>query len=271
MGSVDRLLCGTAEHVYGRRDRGTHEPDVGLCFGSGLDRLRALVRGCDRAVGLVVLRGRSFLELSPAAVACTGMSAPSAATVDLAVLTEEPSSVRQTLGLVEDGVLEACRLCTTLQTPGRRGGVHVSLRVVARDADQAYAIALFSTADAEVPSTLSVTDVSVADPAFDHLVGSLRGAGRARLADRTSHGADLRRGAFPEFGDLTDRQQRDPACAWRGGDRVATISRGMHLATSTVRNYLTTLYRKVGVHSQAELIEYLHASRRPLAEAPLGQ
>ena len=229
----------------------------------GLDRLRALVRGCDRAVGLVALRGRSFLELSPAAVACTGMSAPSAATVDLAVLTEEPSSVRQTLGLVEDGVLEACRLCTTLRPPGRRGGVHVSLRVVARDADQAYAIALFSTADAEVPSNLSVPDTSVGEPAFDHLVGSLvelaePGWPIERHKSAPTDGA----GAFPEFGELTDRQ-REILVRLARGDRVATISRGMHLATSTVRNYLTTLYRKIGVHSQAELIEHLHASRRP--------
>jgi DNA-binding CsgD family transcriptional regulator len=228
-----------------------------------LERLRALVRGCDRAVGLVALRGRSFVALSPAAVACTGLSAPSAATVDLAVLTEEPSSVRQTLGLVEEGVLEACRLCTTLRTPGRRNCVHVSLRVVARDADEAYAIALFSTADPEVPSNLSAPYGAIAKPAFDEFVGSL-----ADLADPDwpiGSRESVRTGsanAFQEFGELTDRQ-REILTRLARGDRVATISRGMHLAASTVRNYLTALYRKIGVHSQAELIEHLHASRRP--------
>jgi len=230
-----------------------------------LDQLRALVRGCDRAVGLVALRGRSFVELSPAAVACTGMSETRAAAVDLAVLTREPSSVRQTLALVEEGVLEACRICTTLQAPGRRVGVQVSLRVVARDADQVYAIALFSTAHSPVPSNPAAPpDVSATAPAFDHVVGSL-----VELADpswpigrhvplRFAHEAN----AFAEFGDLTERQ-REILTRLARGDRVATISRGMHLATSTVRNYLTTLYRKVDVHSQAELIEYLHEARQP--------
>jgi DNA-binding CsgD family transcriptional regulator len=229
----------------------------------GLERLRALVRSCDRAVGLVALRGRSFLELSPAAVACTGLSAPSGATVDLAMLTEDPSSVRQTLGLVEEGVLEACRLSTTLQTPGRRSCVRVSLRVVARDANQAYAIALFSTADAEVPSNLSVPNAAVEEPAFEHLVGSLVELADPRWPIATNRPVRIDAAdAFPEFGELTDRQREILARLARG-DRVATISRGMHLATSTVRNYLTALYRKIGVHSQAELIEHLHASRRP--------
>jgi DNA-binding CsgD family transcriptional regulator len=63
---------------------------------------------------------------------------------------------------------------------------------------------------------------------------------------------------FPGLEDLTERQREILARLLRG-DRVPTISRGMHLATSTVRNHLTTVYRKVGVHSQAELIERLHS------------
>jgi DNA-binding CsgD family transcriptional regulator len=34
----------------------------------------------------------------------------------------------------------------------------------------------------------------------------------------------------------------------------------MFLSASTVRNHLTTIFRKVGVHSQAELIEHLRAA-----------
>jgi DNA-binding NarL/FixJ family response regulator len=57
---------------------------------------------------------------------------------------------------------------------------------------------------------------------------------------------------------LTNRQ-REILTRLLQGDRVPTISRGMHLAASTVRNHLTTIYRKVGVHSQADLIERLHS------------
>jgi DNA-binding CsgD family transcriptional regulator len=63
----------------------------------------------------------------------------------------------------------------------------------------------------------------------------------------------------PELDDITARQGEILARLLRG-DRVPTISREMHLASSTVRNHLTTLYRKVGVHSQVQLIERMNAS-----------
>jgi DNA-binding CsgD family transcriptional regulator len=41
------------------------------------------------------------------------------------------------------------------------------------------------------------------------------------------------------------------------GDRVRDIADAMYLSPSTVRNHLTALYRKFGVHSQGELLAYL--------------
>src|SRR5579859_1449160 len=41
------------------------------------------------------------------------------------------------------------------------------------------------------------------------------------------------------------------------GERVATIAAEMYLSQSTVRNHLSAVYRKVGVHSQAELLARL--------------
>jgi len=38
------------------------------------------------------------------------------------------------------------------------------------------------------------------------------------------------------------------------GDRVATIAAEMYLSASTVRNHLSAIFRKVGVHSQQELL-----------------
>jgi len=42
------------------------------------------------------------------------------------------------------------------------------------------------------------------------------------------------------------------------GERVATIARALCLSASTVRNHLSSVYRKLGIHSQTELIEVLH-------------
>ena len=46
------------------------------------------------------------------------------------------------------------------------------------------------------------------------------------------------------------------------GERVRHIAAGMYLSPSTVRNHLTAIYRKFGVHSQAELLAKLLEARR---------
>ncbi len=41
------------------------------------------------------------------------------------------------------------------------------------------------------------------------------------------------------------------------GDRVASIAKKLHISPHTVRNHLKSMYRKLGVPSQSELIEYI--------------
>jgi DNA-binding NarL/FixJ family response regulator len=38
------------------------------------------------------------------------------------------------------------------------------------------------------------------------------------------------------------------------GERVSTIARSLFVSESTVRNHLSAIYRKAGVHSQSELL-----------------
>jgi PAS domain S-box-containing protein len=45
------------------------------------------------------------------------------------------------------------------------------------------------------------------------------------------------------------------------GERVPTIARDLFLSQSTVRNHLSAIYRRVGVHSQAELVARLLPGR----------
>jgi len=47
-----------------------------------------------------------------------------------------------------------------------------------------------------------------------------------------------------------------------GGERVPTIARGLFVSQSTVRNHLSAVYQRVGVHSQDELLGLLRKSIR---------
>jgi|tagenome__1003787_1003787.scaffolds.fasta_scaffold20979323_2 DNA-binding CsgD family transcriptional regulator len=183
-----------------------------------LDCVRGLVRQSRFAVGLVALKDGVFVELSPAAATVTGLDGADDAPVDIGVIAADQELV-------------------------------VSMRAVAHDADQPYAIALFSSSEAEERAEQTPTIETLLGPLRDLNEPGRRSERREiRLAPET----------FPGLEDLTDRQG-EILRRLLDGDRVTTMSRGMHLSASTIRNHLSALYRKVGVHSQAELIERLHA------------
>jgi DNA-binding CsgD family transcriptional regulator len=60
--------------------------------------------------------------------------------------------------------------------------------------------------------------------------------------------------------ELSSRE-REVARALLNGYRVTTIARHLFLSPSTVRNHLSSMFHKVGVESQAELIERFHSLR----------
>ncbi len=60
--------------------------------------------------------------------------------------------------------------------------------------------------------------------------------------------------------ELSSRE-REVARALLSGYRVTTIARHLFLSPSTVRNHLSSMFHKVGVVSQAELIERFHLLR----------
>ena len=60
----------------------------------------------------------------------------------------------------------------------------------------------------------------------------------------------------PGLADLSSRQW-DIVTRLLNGERVPDIARATFVSQSTVRNQLGTIYRKVGVHSQAELLALL--------------
>jgi DNA-binding CsgD family transcriptional regulator len=47
------------------------------------------------------------------------------------------------------------------------------------------------------------------------------------------------------------------------GYRVTTMTKTLHLSAGTIRNYLSGVFHKVGVHGQAELIEHVRSEADP--------
>jgi DNA-binding CsgD family transcriptional regulator len=67
--------------------------------------------------------------------------------------------------------------------------------------------------------------------------------------------ADIKGGQAP-LGQLTPRQH-EIVCHLARGDSVDQIAAATYLSTSTVRNHLSVIYKKFGVHSQAGLLAKL--------------
>lgn len=69
-------------------------------------------------------------------------------------------------------------------------------------------------------------------------------------------------GEFPGRSRLSDREL-DVVRQLCSGDRVPAIARGLYLSQSTVRNYLSSVFRKLGVGSQQELLDLIRQPGPP--------
>jgi DNA-binding NarL/FixJ family response regulator len=63
--------------------------------------------------------------------------------------------------------------------------------------------------------------------------------------------------------DLLSPREREILEAVASGQRVRTIARVFTISPFTVRNHLKAIFRKLGVHSQVELLAQLHGRARP--------
>lgn len=86
-----------------------------------------------------------------------------------------------------------------------------------------------------------------------------RTAGRTALPTASTSSADNR---LRKLAELSPRQ-REIVARLLAGERAPQIAKAMFLSPSTVRNHLTAVFRKFGVHSQVELIALLRQSLDP--------
>ena len=71
----------------------------------------------------------------------------------------------------------------------------------------------------------------------------------------------------PELSTLTAREY-EIVLRLASGDRVRTIADELHLSQSTVRNHLTSVFRKFNVSSQGELLTQLRPASAAAATPP---
>jgi len=70
----------------------------------------------------------------------------------------------------------------------------------------------------------------------------------------------------PDLQDLSPRES-EVLSLLVAGDRVPTIAERLHISQHTVRNHLKSMFRKLGVGTQSELIDHV----RSLGEAPTAE
>jgi DNA-binding CsgD family transcriptional regulator/PAS domain-containing protein len=89
------------------------------------------------------------------------------------------------------------------------------------------------------------------------IAGEVEAAGVTYGLERTNDPRTL-----PGLRELSPRQWEVLRRLLRG-ERVPGIAEALFLSQSTIRNHLTAIFRRVGVNSQAELIEVLRGRRAP--------
>jgi DNA-binding NarL/FixJ family response regulator len=108
-----------------------------------------------------------------------------------------------------------------------------------------------------------VGEHGAATPLADELdaSGPLSGSRDPRSATtRAGEEADVN---SSELVDLLSPREREILEAVASGQRVRTIARVFTISPFTVRNHLKAIFRKLGVHSQVELLAQLHGRSRP--------
>ncbi|MEA2558187.1 MAG: hypothetical protein QOG88_1725, partial [Actinomycetota bacterium] len=88
------------------------------------------------------------------------------------------------------------------------------------------------------------------------IAGELEGSGVVSSFGRIPDPTEL-----PGIGELSGRQWEVLTRLLRG-ERVPGIATALFVSQSTVRNHLGEIYRKLGVHSQEELLELLRTDQR---------
>jgi DNA-binding CsgD family transcriptional regulator len=241
-----------------------------------VDELAARVRGSHLSVAMFDLVAVRIIAVSAPACLHMGLETVDLDEFDFIERSMDPAGVGRLVSLIAEQNLTEWHWRTVLRLPdGSRRYGYARGRRVTGVGDRILSLVRYDL-------DLREDDGGVSDA--ESLLDADHGPGDERrlseqLARLRQHLARIAReveatglvtfasppepSAVPGLHDLSAKQWEVLTRLLRG-ERVATIARAMYLSPSTVRNHLTTIYRKVGVGSQAELLELLHrAQHRP--------
>jgi DNA-binding CsgD family transcriptional regulator len=114
----------------------------------------------------------------------------------------------------------------------------------------------FALIGAPRPNAGLVDRVAELERRLRHIAAEVRAAGALETVGEMPSPGDVR-----ELGQLSSRQW-EIVSRLLNGQRVGAIAEALFVSPSTVRNHLSTIFRKFGVHSQSDLLERLRRGDR---------
>ncbi len=245
-----------------------------------LEEAQAFVRDRPLSIGLVDMSTATLLVVSWRAQRLLGFDGPGANADAGGLVSDDPRATGDALALVLDGTIDGYKGNRRLRAPdGRVIDCTFTLQAIEVDGLRRFAFVCFTSArffGSNPDHAVEIIDlVHPIEPADASDVDTRTAADRVAQLEqhlwRIAHEIEAAGvistvarspapSSAPGLSDLSTRQW-EVATRLLRGERVSTIAREMYLSPSTVRNHLAAIYRKVGVRSQAELLELLRGAR----------
>jgi DNA-binding NarL/FixJ family response regulator len=240
-----------------------------------LEQAQAAVRDSPLPLGLVDMRVATLMIMNQRARRLVGLDDFHTNVDAERLVSDDPRATGHALALVLDRTIDGYQGRRRLRSPdGTAIDCTFTLQAIEVDGVRRFAVVSFTSArisrsgpeqvllDCEhrggaddVAARSSADRVTQLEQHLRRIAQEIEAAGVIPSVPRVPALSSV-----PGLSDLSTRQFEVVSRLLRG-ERVSTIARAMYLSPSTVRNHLAAIYRKVGVKSQAELLEVLHSAR----------
>jgi DNA-binding CsgD family transcriptional regulator len=191
-------------------------------------------------------------------------------------LTPEQCTGRPVLGVVHPSDAPAFLAAVEHARRGERA-MRLALRLSAGSYDWTQVTVVLATISPGDPPPLAfalIRDDDAAEPSGDSRREAQLEAHMLRIAEELRTAGLIPRleqlpalSDTPELGKLTSREW---AVLTRllDGQRIPAIAADLYVSQSTVRNHLSSIYAKLGVHSQVDLIRLIRRGTKRTADGP---